>query len=379
MIDLGLTSAGQKALIKTLATSGHKVDVQVGVLDMEHRWVESLNGKITGGQVNIDADADITRQLQLTFVDRGGRAGVDTPDGRPDVSRMVRVRYRVFVEDVINGWVSIPIFTGPITKVSRVGAEVTLEAMGKEHLLLGPAWRSKVYAKGSPRVWVVRSILRDLTGERRIRFPKGWTYRTSKPITMKKDSAPWPQVQSLARGMRAQLFYDGRGFARMRRRPVRTLFTFKDGNGGMLLSIPAVSESADSVINLVRVVGAVPTGKKNPLVFTDKLPSAHPHSAVSLGRHGEPRYLPEQIDDDSLRTQKEVEAAARRRLQEIKLDEQMVTFDCLPMPLLEEGDLFTIDAKDVKVTGRVSRMTVPLGHEGVSTIGYIAPVRKRRR
>lgn len=378
MIDLGLSRAAQKALVRTLAAD-HLVDVQVGVLDMEHRWLSSLNGRITGGQVNIDADADVTRQLQLTFVDEQRRMRVDTPDGRPELRRMIRVRYRVLVEDVVGDWVSIPVFTGPITRVSRDGEVVTLEAMGKEHLILGPTWRSKVYQKGSNRVAVVRSILRDLTGERRIRFPKGWRYRTSKVITMKKDSSAWEQVQSLARGMRVQLFYDGRGFARMRRRPVRTSFTFTDGDGGTLLSTPKVSESSQDVVNLVRVVGAVPTGKKNPLVFTDKLPGSHPHSPQQMGRHGEPRYLPEQIDDDSLRTQKEVEDAARRRLQEIKLDEQLVTFDCLPMPLLEEGDLFTIDAKDVKVTGRVSQMVIPLGHEGRSTLGYLAPASKRRR
>lgn len=378
MIDLGLSRAAQKALLSTLA-GPHLVSASVGVLDTEGRYLSTLAGRITGGQVNIDADADVTRQLQLTFVDEKKQMQVDTDKGRPDLSRMVRVYYCVFVEDVIGDWVRIPVFHGPITSVSRDGEVVTLEAMGKEHLILGPTWRSRIYKQGSNRVAVIRSLLRDLTGERRMQLPKGWGARTSKPVTVKKDTSVWAQAQVVARGSRAQLFYDGRGVARLRKWPVRTVFTFRDGDGGMLLSTPKVSESTLDAVNLVRVVGAVPKGKKNPLVFTDTLPAAHPHSPSNLGRHGVPRYLPEQIEDDSLRTRQEVEAAARRRLQEIKLDEQMVSFDSLPMPLLEEGDLFTIDAREVKGTGRVSQMTIPLGHEGHSTVGYIAPVSKRRR
>lgn len=165
----------------------------------------------------------------------------------------------------------------------------------------------------------------------------------------------------------------------MRKRPVRTAFTFKDGEGGMLLSTPAVSESSEGAINIVRVVGAIPAGKKNPLVMSAALHRSHPYSPQNLGRHDTPRYLPEEIDDDTLRTRGDVERAARRRLTEIQLDEQTVTFDSLPMPLLEEDDPFVVDASDAKVTTRLAQMTIPLGHDGWSTIGYIAPVSKRKR
>lgn len=378
MIDLGLSRAEQKALIRTLA-GDHLVTASVGILDMEQRYLSTLGGRIVSGQVNIDADADVTRQLQLTFVDESRQMQVDTDEGRPQLRRMVRAYYCVFVEEVINDWVRIPVFQGPITSVSRDGELVTLEALGKEQLILGPVWRSRTYSKGSNRVAVIRSILRDLTGERRMQFPKGWSARTSRVISVKKDSSAWGQVQAVARGMRAQVFYDGRGVARMRKRTVRAAFTFRDGDGGMLLSVPKVSESSQDVINTVHVTGAAPTGKKNPLTFTTTLPESHPYSPQSLGRHGVPRYLPEQIEDDTLRTSGDVEKAARRRLQEILLDEQMVTFDALPMPLLEEGDLFTVDAKGAKVTGRISQMVIPLGHEGRSTIGHLAPAKKRRR
>lgn len=378
MIDLGLSPAGLRALLATLA-SPHQIDVSVSILDMDHRPVGKLAGRITGGQVNIDSQAEVTRQLQLTFVDEDKTVRVDTQDGRPEMRRMVQVVYRVKVIEVIEDWVSIPIFTGPITNVDRDGELVTLEARGKEHLCLSPVWRSRTYPQGSNRIALTRTILADLTGETRFSFPKGWTHRTSKIVALTKAEPAWAQCKIITNGIRAQLFYDGRGTARIRRRPVRTTFTFKDGDGGMLLSSPKVAESSEDLVNLVRVVGAVPTGKKNPLVAEEPLPRSHPHSPGAMARNGVANYFPEEIEDDALRTQAEVDATAKRRVQEIQLDEQMVTFDCLPMPLLEEGDPFVVDAKDAKVTARMSQMTIPLTHDGRSNIGYIAPASRRKR
>lgn len=372
---LGLSKKRRNALIRTLARD-HVIGLDVAILDMEHKSLGSLNGKVTGGQVNIDADADITRQLQMTFIDEKENTRVDMKDGRAELRRMIRVRYRVLVGDE---WISIPIFTGPITSVSREEGVVTLEAMGKEHLILGPTWRTKEFPKGTNRVSMIRVLMRDITGERRMALPKGWRSRTAKPNSLTKEKSAWNLAQAAARGARAQLYYDGRGVLRLRHWPIRSAFTFRDGDGGMLLTVPTTSENNTDIINTVKVVGAVPKGKKKPLTVTKTLPRNHPHSPWQLGRNGVPRYLPEQIDDDSLRTQKDVDRVAERRLTEIQLDEQIVTFDSLPMPLLEPGDRFTIDAKGAKGSGRISQMTIPLTHDGVSTIGYLAPASKRKR
>lgn len=376
MIDLGLTRAEQRALLRTLA-SDHQVDLWCSILDMEHHALGRLNGRVTGGQVNIDTTADVTRQLQLTFVDEDNSIRVDTTDGRPALNRMIRLHYKVRVPE-LDRWIGIPLFTGPITKVDRDGAEVTIEGLGKEHLALTPARHYRTFRKGTNRVSIIRTVLRD-TGERRLRLPKGWNSRTRRINSVTQKTLPWNLAQAAARGCRAQLFYDGRGFARLRRRPVRSSFTFRDGDGGTLLSTPKLSEDSQDNVNTVRVIGAVPTGQKDPLTFEDSLPASHPHSPEQLGRWGEPRYLVEEIEDDTLRTMSEVKKTVRRRLTEIQLDEQMVTFDALPVLLLEEGDRFTVDAKGAKTPGRLVQMSIQLGHEGISTVGYLAPAKRRRR
>lgn len=374
MIDLGLPKAKKNALIATLAKD-HLIDVSVRILTTEHKHLGSIT-EILGGQVNIDMAADVTRQLQLSFVDREGVIRVDTSDGRPELRRMIQVHYKVRVGDE---WVSIPIFTGPITSVKREADNmVNLEALGKEHLLMGPIWKSLSYPKSSNRMAVVRAVLTE-AGERSMALPKGWKQRTKYAFSVKKQDSAWPRIKVVTKGSRAQIFYDGRGVARVRKHPVRSCFTFRDGDGGMILTPPLVAESSQDIVNTVYVVGAVPVGKKSPLVAEVTLPASHPYSPEELGRYGKKRHIVEEIDDDTLRTQADVDRAARRRLQEVQIDEQVVTFDCLPMPLLEEGDLVTIDSKDVKGTVRVASMVIPLTHDGVASIGYIAPASKRKR
>lgn len=382
MISMGLTPEGQRALVRTLAAE-HEIGVQVSLLDRDHNHLGDLTGpqraRLLSGQVNIDANADVTRQLQMTFADERGSIRVDTSDGRPELRRMIRVHYVVFVKEVLNRRVAIPVFTGPITAVSRDGVIVTLEAQGKEHIAQSPTWRSKTFVKGANRVAVVRQIMGELTGETRFSFPVGWTSRTSKTINMRKESPAWKQAKATAKSARGQLFYNGRGTLVLRPRPVRSSFTFRDGDGGMLLSVPKTEEGSAEVINTVRAIGAVPKGKKNPMIHTDFLPKNHPYSPWSMIRGGKLQYLPEIIEDDSLRTKSDVDNVVKRRIQELLMDEQMVTFDTLPMPLLEEHDLFVIDAKGTKLASRVAQMSIPLTRDGVSTVGYIAPVNRRRR
>lgn len=375
MIDVGLSGPEKRALVRTLARD-HMVSVDASILNLERKHLGWLPGRITEGQVNIDAAADVTRQLQLTMVDEDKSLRLDTADGNPNLKRIVRVRYKVHVGNPINDWVAIPIFTGPVTSVEREEGLVTIEAMGMEHLAWFPAWSSHTFEKGRNRVSVIRVLLRDYAGETNFRLPVGWRSRMKRTVTMKQDTPPWRMAKAVAKGARAQLFYDGRGTVRLRKHPVRSSFTFTDGDGGMILTEPKVSESSEDAFNLVKVVGATPEGKKNPLTRTRRLPASHPHS---LRRNGVRITNPDVIEDDTLRTQQEVDDAVDRRIREIQLDEQLVTFDALPMPLLEEGDRFVVDAEGAKVTARVSQMSIPLGHEGVSTVGYIARVSARRR
>lgn len=376
MIDLGLSSAAKKALLSTLAEH-HIVGTEVHLLDLEHRSLGKFD-KVLGGQVVIDAGATVTRQAQVSILDPRSQVKVDTDEGLPRVDRMIRVYYNVWVGSPVNDWVSIPVFTGPITIARREAGVVSIEALGKEHLAIGPTWKPATYPKGRNRVETIRSIMRELAGERHFQMVEGWSARLDKTISMTKNSSAWSWTGNIARSMSAQVFYDGRGRLRLRKKPIRSVFTFRDGDGGTVLTIPIVSEGEQVMVNIVRVVGAVPKGKKGPLTKELSLPSAHPYSPQRLGRNGKPRYLPEAIEDDSLRTQAEVDAAAKRRIAELQIDEQQVSFDSLPIPMLEEYDLVTIDCEAAKGSVRIVQMTIPLGHAGVSTVGYIGKLSRRR-
>ena len=377
MIDLSLSPAGYRALLRTLATPGHMVSVEATILDLNHKPMGRLP-RILSGQVNIDVNAGVKRQLQLEVLDSSRSLGVDASDGRPRLDRMIRVHYLVWVDAPINDWVAIPVFTGPITQVDRDGPTINIEASGKEKLAQGPTWKPRTFSKGRNRVNVIRVIMDELAGETRFQFPTGWTARTNKPISMGKASSAWTYAQFVAKSMNAQLFYDGRGRLRLRKKPIRSMFTFRDGDGGLLLTKPKVTEGSDELINAVRVTGAVPKGKKTALEHVSFLPESHMYSPHSLKRGPKVKYYPEEITDDTLRSKKEVKSKADRRIKEILVSEQLVSFDCLPMPLLEEWDPFVIDSDGVNVMGRVSQMSLPLTHDSPSTVGYLASLKKRK-
>ena len=379
MIRLGLPADAEKALIETLAKD-HLVSCTVQLLSFDHEPLGRIVGRVTAGQINYDAKTQVSRQAQITVVDPRGEIEVDYDDGQPRLNRMIRVHYNVWVDSPVWDWVKIPVFTGPITKTSRSDdGTVQIEASGKQALSTGPCEQPRSFAKGLNRVNVIRVILSELAGETRFKLPKGWPARTGKRISMGRQSSAWTYADSVARSMKAQLYYDGWGNVRLRKVPVRPSFTFRDGDGGMVISPPTVGESSEAMVNRAVVTGAIPKGKKKPLVGRATLPAWHRYSPQSMARGGRNKFYFERIEDDSLRTQKEVDDAAQRIIDRVQVAESEVTFDALPMPLLEEGDIIVVDTKGARVTAPLTQMSLPLGHDGVSTIGYLAPVSKRRR
>lgn len=379
VIGLNLTPPQRDALIRTLVSPDHTVGARAWLLDLEHNTIADLSSHLVSGQVNIDAGADVTRQLQnFVLTDPGHELGVDTGEGAPRLNRMVRVYYTVLVEE-LEDWVGIPLFTGPITRVDRSEGQVSIEAMGKEHLAMNPLWRSRKYSRNSKKVDVIASIMRDLSGETHLALPGGWSAALGKDLSISKEMSAWPIVKDIAEGMGTQLYYDGRGHLQQRKRPVRPYFTFKDGDGGSVTNLDSLQEYAGDIVNTVEVIGGTPQGKSSPLTARAYLPSVHPHSPQSLGRGGKNRHLVREISDDTIRSQAEAQKVADRAIKEVQVDEQTVSLTCLPIPFLEELDPVTIDTKKISATVRINSMSVPLGATGPSTVGYLAQVSQRRR
>jgi hypothetical protein len=159
-----------------------------------------------------------------------------------------------------------------------------------------------------------------------------------------------------------------------------------------MVSLPQVTYAQnDEFCNVVEVIGGKPKGKgkKVKKVHVKVVaPRSHPMSPWNLGRNGTPRYVPQTIEDDSIKSKKDARALAKRTLDRALDQSVSVTFDSLPIPYLEEFDLLKFQTRTSAGKFRLKQMSIPLTVDGTSSIGYLRNVtprfkgtrqRKRRR
>lgn len=378
MINLGISSARQRKFNEALC--GHRqIKVTVQFLDLEHRYISTVSNRLIDGQVNIDATASITRSATLSLLDPERTLGLDSDnpaDGQAYLDRMVRIIYSVWVVD---DWVDVPVFVGPIVRIQRSEDTVEIEAQGKEHLAQRPSFKTRTWKKGLTRIGVIRGVMEELTGEDRFLLPTSWPAKTAENVVVNPKYQPWSYVIKLTNSMKAKVFYDGRGNLRVRKNPTRVAWTFRDGDGGSILTQPEVSYSGDEITNTVQISGGIPKGAKKKVTAKAFIPRWHPLSPHRLGRNGAPRYLPESIEDDTIKSTKDAEKAANRRIKEIMVETAEVTFDSLVIPHLEENDLVRAEYNGQSVSFRLTKMTIALSHSGVSSIGYLRKVSRNTK
>jgi hypothetical protein len=367
MIPLRLTSAEKSALNKTLVGT-HSVRVSVEVLDLSGNHIGDITDQLLSGQVNIDNTAAVTRSCTLSILDVRRSLHFDSnapTNGALYVDRAIKVVYWVKAAGATD-WVDIPVFYGPITSMDRTNEVVNIEAQGKEVLAQGAAWKVKTYKRGAYRVDVIRSILQDLTGEdpRKISLPDRGA-KLPANLSIGRASIPWRVARRVGHGMNAQLFYDGRGVARLRTRPTAAQFTFKSGDNGSVLSAPQVTYTTENLKNIVWVRGF------GTLSVSKAAPRSHPLSPWNLGRNGVPRYLLDAVTDTTIRTRAEATKVANTRLHDALLESIEVSFDAMTIPYLEPEDMVRVTTEDFSHTFRLHQMSIPLVVGGNMTIGYL--------
>ncbi len=396
MIPLGLRAPERREFHRELVGS-HSIRVVVQVLDLEHNMLTTLGDELVDGQVNIDADGEVTRSATVTFLDRRRSYDFDSDspaNGALYANRLLRIRYGVRVP-ALGDWVDVPLFTGPVTKLDRAGDEVTVEAQGKEILAQGAGWAPMRIKKGTPKTDAITRIMRERGGEHRFDFPDLGS-RLPKGISLGRQSVPWDVAQKIARSMNRQLYYDGRGVCKLRRFPANVVFTFNDGTNGEIVTPPQVSFSMDDVRNAVWVKGGTPKRKKSDkdtpqdgdkkqkergVAHFETAPRSHPLSPWRLGRWDTPRYLLEVIENDAIRSEKEARETAQRVLRKRLRQLVDVTFDSLPIPHLEPEDLIAVNADGLGMVVRLGQCSIPLKHDQVMSVGYLAKrsVSRRKR
>lgn len=379
----------------------HEIRIQLEVLNADDELVvryDEHDLPIIDGQVDVDLDSAIHRQLRITLANTD-EATTDPSDPRSALSakRQLRVLYGVLVNfsDGTSDWVYTPVFYGPITRVERDAETVQLEAQSKEAFMLPP---SKLQRSAVPNedgeqdnkisTYYAGDLIKKIArrhGERMFRVP-----RTNRKLPedaklfdkATQETGAWPLLQRIAGAQ--QLFYTADGWLTLRtHRTNSAVYVFNDGNNGEVLSVPKVEWDMTVFRNTLELRAFQKkqgNEKENPtLRVIAKLEGQHPLSARSLARHGEPRQLIEVVSTDDVYANATIALKDAETLLDRKAALALnVQFDCLPVPFLEPGDLVALDLEgEPRRKFAVKKFSLPLTPASMS-LGYNRRVGRRR-
>lgn len=366
MIELALTSEQRAEYWATLRRD-HRMRVLVSLMDPSEKYLRSLTGRIMAGQVVGDSSQSIPMSAQLSM-------HLERLDRTPRRGDIVRIRREVKTSF---GWYGPPLFTGPVDKLTLEDRVLNLDLLDKSKLLREPVRSTHVYRKGRTKVGVIRDIAYD-RGERRFDLPEWMDGKLAAPLQIRPGKQPWSYMAIQAKSLRGQLFYNGAGALRLRQHPTGTSLWFTESNG-TVLSVPKTVEADEDIKNAVHVIGKPPAGKKWRIEAKAYIPKEHQLSAESLGRNGALDRRWEKIEDETIRTVKDAQAAADRWVKERLAATGGVTFTAAPHPGIELGDVQHVNAGGISVPYRLSQFSIPLTGDEPMTIGYVRPLRRSKR
>ena len=369
MIKLNLSASELAAYHRALKYS-RSVRCQVTLHNRNEEAIASLTlpeSWVLGGQVDVDVSTFPRRQLDLSVLDPK-RKLVLQADAPSELSifasTFVSVEREDWVEE-LGGYVSCPVFWGPVTRFARNHPEITIEAGGKEMLALAPylLLAGHNLNKGLKVTTGIKRVL-DAVGETRYQMPSVSKTLTHK-MTIPRWSEPWLIAEKLARVADRKIFYDGRGKVRLEARNKNSVWSFLPGEESMLLDVPDVSYEFTAFRNYVDGTGGIPRKGKTKAHAISTLKASHPLSPAALARNGVPRYAVEAFEESQvLRTavMQEMTDLRLKRLAELGIDAQFVA---LPVPDLEEWDWITTQGTEGNVTVQMKRWTIPLGSDSM--------------
>lgn len=381
---LGITKAEERAYVEYLH-GPHDFEIDVDVLNMEERPLTSIRPQFKDGQVNIQRDGRIKASATFTFHDPEHSLHFDSDSpfaGAVFANRMIRFAYIVNVPGV--GRVRVVAFVGPVATANREGDDLTVECHDKARLAVEGCPPKKV-KKGRNAVDAIEDIMRDRTGERRFRFPKGSKKRLKKTYNVgwKAESAPWEVCQKIAASIDMQLLYSSDGALVLRRKPKSPTLDLTGLTG------PLRSEfDITSVRNYVRVTGEkkVKGGAEAPkkikhenFTVDAEAPRQHKLSPQQIGRHGVKRYLPLLIDDSSIKKQKTAQDRADRELGDSLPMAIRASFSGIPFFHLDYSDIIKAHTDYGVLNLPFVEGSIPLGLGGDAEYGTQRVVSKPRR
>lgn len=358
----------------------HERRVEVDVLHLNGDHAGSLGLAAMDGSVAVTKPAadSVSRVLTLNVVDedRVLNFSPTSPGENVFFDRMLRVHDDRYIPDL--GWVRATVFTGPVWTFQRNGNEVAITAHGKERLAMGSLWTPVTIHKGMHKVAAIRMLL-ERAGETEFDLPRlpDRGHRMPEKRALDRFATPWSAAQKIARSLNRHLYYDPHGVCRLRPLPSKTAFRFEAGEGGSVLSDPEVSRDLSNYKNTWLVLGKKPKGSKHRVHAVVKIPHEHPLSARSLGRSGNPRVIAEKIEDDSFRSERECRQAGEQRMGDAIRGTVEASFDAVPIPDRETGELCELSLPEGSVSFRLWEFTLPLAG-GSMSVGKVKRTPRRR-
>lgn len=427
MLHLNISKRERDALFDTLRSS-HRIRTEAEILDSTEKPIGHFKDrygtlKLISGSVDVDATQDVTRSLEMEFYDPAHRLpfNPETPkESGAFTGYFIHVRYCVLVPHfnlfprpdrypapaMLPGttgqrlhegasWYEIPVFWGPITHLSSVAGHTTIEAQGKESLALDPHFAANSYrlSKGMHVDEAMMHVLQRL-GERRFQMPNlPWKLRAHRAV-MPQDE-PWrvvalgheddagEKVGALVDRVGKHphfVHYDGRGYVRVSRLNKKHAHTF---DGDWLTSEPEVDYEGLEYVNRVVVRGIKPKGKKHRCSASVQLPKENPLSPENLHRADQKPMLRTEFVDTDLDTDKKCRQRALHILEHHSKVALEASFECLPLPMLEENDLVRVRTENLHVEFPVKQFSIPLT-AGAMSIGDTEklasrPLRRHKR
>lgn len=365
--------------------------MNIEILDKNERLLSHIGGPpITDGAVQYDASADITRSLSLTCLDPDHKLTFDSnspAQGAVYADNFIYVEYGVYLP-VHKSWVDVPVFKGPCTLFERQGAVVTIEAQGKESLAQDPHLVMNGYTirQGTTVAHAIRNVM-DRIGETRysLGMIKG---KLAHHRAVTPQEAPWkvlvggdtdakghpkPGLMTKAHGHQ-YLFFNGRGILTAKNRHSKSRWQFRD-----LTTLPGFTYDVLDVRNTVEVTGGTPKHSKKHFRGSATLPASHPLSAQALSRNGHGRHMVTFFQSDSLKSDKACNEKAKQILNASASQGIDATFECLPIPHIEELDPVSLVTDEYHLPFILKTATLPLTSGSAMSIGFHKGVKPRRR